>query len=66
MSGFVHHFVRRGLDQTYQRFQKTQGDGNPTPISACATAVLVATVLTYMAVMFAVWNTWLHHLYADI
>ena len=54
MSGIVHHLVRRGIEETNQHFQKGPEDGNSIPIPAWGAAILLATVLTYGAVMFAV------------
>ena len=54
MSGIVHHIVRRGIEETNQRFQKGPEDGNSISISAWGAAILLATVVTYGAVMFAV------------
>lgn len=54
MSGLVHHIVRRGIEETNHRFQKGPEEGNSYPIPAWGAGMLLATVVTYGLVMFAV------------
>lgn len=54
MSGIVHHLVRRGIEETHQRFQKGPEEGNRHPIPAWGAALLIGTIVTYGIVMFAV------------
>lgn len=58
MSGLVHHLVRRGIEETHQRFQKSPEEGNTFQIPAWGAATLLATVVMYAAVMFGVRIPW--------
>lgn len=62
MSGVVHHLVRRGIEETSQRFQKGPEDGNSHHIPAWGVAILLTTVVTYGIVMFAVRIPFFGHL----
>lgn len=58
MSGIVHHLVRRGIEETHHRFQKGSEEGNSHPIPAWGAALLLATLVTYGVVMFAIRYTY--------
>ncbi|MCJ1470130.1 hypothetical protein MMC07_008775 [Pseudocyphellaria aurata] len=60
MSGLVHHLVRRGIEETHQRFQKGPEEGNTFQIPAWGAATLLATVVMYAAVMFGIDYTYGH------
>lgn len=57
MSGIVHHLVSRGFEETHQRFQSFEHEGQPQPISPWKAASLLVTIIAYMLVMFAVRST---------